>query len=98
MQARPWGNVEWSRSALAEAGLRDRDYYSWPEEERLRVLLAKTDYGRTLDRLPKATRDGRLLGSWEKFAGQYFDIFDPAKHVHDVRTFELNPWMPLDCD
>src|SRR5207249_3853428 len=25
---------------------------------------------------------------------QYFDIFDPAKHVHDTRTFELKSWMP----
>ncbi len=94
LQARAWDNVEWARSALLEANLSDRDYYGWPEEKRLQFFLEKTDYGRTLDRLPQAMRVGHLLGSWDKFSGQYFDIFDPAKHVHDTRTFELKSWMP----
>lgn len=93
LQARAWDNVEWARSALAETNLSDKDYYAWPEEDRLRFFLDKTDYGRTLDRLPQAFRVGHLLGSWDKFSGQYFDIFDPAKHVHDTRSFELKPWF-----
>jgi hypothetical protein len=93
IQARAWDNCEFARAALAEANLTDKDYYSWPEEERFRFFL-KTDYGRTLDRLPQAMRVGHLLGSWDKFSGQYFDVFDPAKHVHDVRSFQLEPWMP----
>ena len=94
LQARAWDNVEWSRAALAEANLSDKDYYGWPEEQRFKFFRERTDYGRTLDRLPQAMRIGHLLGSWDKFSGQYFDIFDQSKHVHDVRTFELKPWMP----
>jgi phage terminase large subunit len=94
LQARAWDNVEWARSALREANLSDRDYYGWPEEKRLQFFLNKTDYGRTLDNLPQAMRIGHLLGSWDKFSGQYFDIYDPAKHIHDTRSFELKPYMP----
>lgn len=94
LQARAWDNVEWARAALAGANLSDKDYYGWPEEQRFKFFLEKTDYGRTLNRLPQAMRIGHLLGSWDKFSGQYFDVFDPDKHVHDVRTFELEPWMP----
>lgn len=94
LQARAWDNVEWARAALAEANLSDKDYYGWPEEQRLKFFLEKTDYGRTLDRLPQAMRLGHLLGSWDKFSGQFFDIFDAAKHIHDTRAFGLQPWMP----
>src|SRR5215472_4355123 len=64
LQARAWDNVEWAKEALAEASLTDKDYYGWPEEERFRFFLTKTDYGRTLDRLPQSMRVGHLLGSW----------------------------------
>jgi phage terminase large subunit len=93
LQARAWDNVEFARAALAEANLTAKDYYRWPEEERYKFFL-KTDYGRTLSSLPQSMRNGHLLGSWDKFSGQYFDIFDPAKHVHDGRKFDLKPWMP----
>jgi hypothetical protein len=94
LQARAWDNWEWSRSALIADGLTEHDYYSWSEDQRLTYFLKKSDYGRTLDRLPQAFRNGHLLGSWDKFAGQYFDVFDRAKHVHDTRSFELQSWMP----
>ncbi len=94
LQARAWDNVEWARAALAGANLTDKDYYAWPDEQRFKFFIEKTDYGRTLNALPQTLKIGHLLGSWNKFSGQYFDVFDAAKHVHDVRSFELRPWMP----
>jgi phage terminase large subunit len=94
LQARAWDNCEWARAALAEANLTEKDYYGWPEEERFNFFIEKTDYGRTLNKLPKSMRNGHLLGSWDKFSGQYFDVFDLAKHVHRVQSFELKSWLP----
>jgi len=94
LQAYGWDNIEWARAVLAEANLSDKDYYSWSDEKRFRFFIEQTDYGRKLNRLPQAMRIGHLLGTWDRFAGQYFDIFDPAKHVHRVSSFALEPWMP----
>jgi terminase large subunit-like protein len=98
LQARAWDNVEWARSALREANLSDKDYYGWPDEERFRFFLEKTDYGRTLDRLPQAMRIGHLLGSWDRFAGQYFDIFNAGKHTGNCNSIAeyVKRWLGID--
>jgi len=93
LQARAWDNVEWARSALSALGLSATDYYSWPEEKRFQFFIKRTDYGRTLDRLPQALRVGHLLGDWDQFAGQYFSIFDRKKHVVPAQQVQIEPWQ-----
>jgi phage terminase large subunit len=95
LQSRAWDNSTWARAALAEANLTEHDYYEvWTDEQRFRFFVDKTDYGRTLNRLPQAMRIGHLLGSWDRFSGQYFDVFDPLKHTKRVEEMGLQPWWP----
>ncbi len=49
-------------------------------------------YIATLEALPTHLRDAFLYGSWDIFAGQYFDIFDRRKHVAAVT--DLKSWYP----
>lgn len=49
-------------------------------------------YRATLEALPSHLRDAFLYGSWDIFAGQYFDIFDQRKHVTQVT--DLKSWYP----
>jgi phage terminase large subunit len=93
LYARAWDNVEWSRVALSQFGLSESDYYRWSDEERFKFFIQNTDYGRTLDRLPQALRIGHLLGDWDQFAGQYFSIFNPAKHVVPAQQLRIEPWQ-----
>jgi len=92
LQSRAWDNSLWARAALAEANLTDKDYYAWSDEQRFKFFIEKTDYGRTLNALPQALKIGHLLGSWNRFAGQYYDLFDPAKHVKPCK--DLDYWTP----
>lgn len=88
---RAWDNVEWARAALAEASLSDRDYYGWTDGERFKFFIERTQYGRKLNALPAALRIGWLLGDWDQFAGQYFDVFDVNRHISPC---VLNEWFP----
>lgn len=47
------------------------------------------DYIQKLKRLPAALRAALLDGSWDMNAGQFFDCWDPVKHVRD---FVPQPW------
>ena len=38
-------------------------------------------YHKTLGQLPEALRRAFLDGEWDAYAGQYFDIFAPARHI-----------------
>lgn len=73
IQAFAWDNVAWSEDSLKEDGLTGDDYYRWDAKKRFDYFIARTAYGRTLNALPKALRDGWLLGLMDRFAGQYFD-------------------------
>ncbi len=94
LQAYGWDNVGWAEKALAQDGLTAKDYYSWPHEQRFHYFLGKTAYGRSLNTLPEALRIGHLMGRWDVFAGQYFDIFDPARHVVRPEKLGMQPWWP----
>jgi hypothetical protein len=89
---RAWDNVEWARAALAEASLSDKNYYSWADTDRFRFFVEKTQYGRKLNALPASLRIGWLLGDWDQFAGQYYDIFDIDRHVAPCEVFDY--WIP----
>jgi hypothetical protein len=112
LQAYAWDNVGWSYAVdaatgkasgpLADDGLTPRDYYSWSDEQRYGYFIARTGYGRKLLSLPAALRNGHLMGRWDIFAGQYFDIFDPARHTARVEqlgqaggkweAWKMQPW------
>lgn len=92
LQAFGWDNVEWARAALAEARMSDKEYYAFSNEERIKFFINRTQYGRDLNALPQALRIGWLFGNWDKFAGQYYDVFDPDKHVIPCRN--LDRWLP----
>lgn len=51
-------------------------------------------YRKTLEALPTALRQAFLLGDWDVFAGQYFDIFDVRRHTARAEQIALQPWWP----
>lgn len=94
LQAYVWDNVEWVRGALAEDGLGAADFYAWDDKKRRDYVIQRSDYGSTLNRLPDALKIGHLYGEWDKFAGQFFDNFDPVRHVVGTPMLGLRDWMP----
>lgn len=54
------------------------------------------DYAQTVEDIPDPVlREALKNGSWDIFAGQYFDIFSPEKHIlpdDEVASFEDAPW------
>lgn len=91
IQAYGWDNVEWVRSALIEDGLTEDDFYAWSSDTRFDYFINRSEYGQQLDGLPPAMRIGHLMGSLDTFAGQYFDVWEPARHV---RFAVVEPWHP----
>jgi phage terminase large subunit len=93
LQMRAWDNVEWSRQVLKEDGFTVKQYYEkWTDSQRFKYFIERTDYGKKLNALPQALRVGNLLGDWDRYSGQYFDIFT-QKHVQDRRSV-IQPWYP----
>ena len=52
------------------------------------------NYKRTLAALPGDLKRAFLDGSWDVFAGQYFDRFDVRKNVRRAEEIEWKPWWP----
>jgi phage terminase large subunit len=94
LHAYGWDNVEWCTSVLKEDGYAQEDYYQWPDEKRFKYFTERSEYGRELARLPESLRNGHLLGRWDIFAGQYFDNFDPARHVRRPEEMAIQGWHP----
>jgi phage terminase large subunit len=97
LQSYAWDNVQWSLGNLERDGLNIEDYYAWSDDQRFQYFLL-TDYGRKLNSMPEAFRAGHLMGSWEQFGGQYFDLFDRRKHVAPVPQMErwYSRWLSVD--
>src|SRR2546429_4251861 len=60
------------------------------------------NYLKTLRALPRHLRQAFLEGDWNVFAGQYFDVFDLARHVaraerSEEHTSELQSRLHLVC-
>lgn len=87
-----WDNVEWCRSALATFDCTIDDYYSWSDTDRFDFFIKYTQRGHELDNLPQRLRVGWLLGQWDEFAGQFYDIWEPRKHVR--RCLPDRDWHP----
>ena len=94
LQSRAWDNIEWSRTALSERfavvdcnGAKCNScgacwyYKQLSETERFKFFIEHTQRGRELNALPKRLRSGWLLGDWNEFAGQFFDIWDEDRFV-----------------
>jgi phage terminase large subunit len=93
IQAYGWDNIEWSRPWLRERGITERQYYrDWSDEERKQCFLQHSDYARTMLAAPKSLIAGWLYGDFDNFAGQYFDNFDPARHVRRYGELGIEPW------
>ncbi len=87
LQAFGWDNVEWSRKALAQDGLTQREYYAWSDEQRFQYFVTRSDYGKKLWALPEQERAAHLYGDWDSFVGQFFREF--SKRMHVVKPFTI---------
>jgi hypothetical protein len=58
------------------------------------IYAADENYLKTLRALPSHLRRAFLDGDWNVFAGQYFDRFDPSRHVTRAETIDWKPWWP----
>ena len=52
------------------------------------------EYHRDLETLPPAMAKAYAEGSWDVFAGQYFDNWSVAKHVDRPEAWGIKPWWP----
>lgn len=94
IQAYGWDNVEWVRSALIEEGLDEDDFYQWDDKTRFNYFINESQYGQELDALPQALRIGYLMGSFDSFAGQYFEIWDEDTMTMSLVDMQIQPWHP----
>jgi hypothetical protein len=58
------------------------------------IYASDENYLKTLRALPSHLRRAFLEGDWTIFAGQYFDIFLPARHVVRLGAIECKAWYP----
>jgi hypothetical protein len=106
IQAYGWDNIQWSKEALIgdgyhwdcaaipcldHANCARQVYYSWSSDKRFDYYVSRTQEGIKQNSYPPARRIGWLLGSMDKFAGQFFDIFNLPPHDH-IRTVIPMEW------
>ncbi len=58
------------------------------------IYATDENYLKKLRALPKHLRQAMLDGDWSVFAGQYFDNFDPGKHVRRAEQLRMEAWQP----
>lgn len=60
------------------------------------VYANDLEYIKNLQEMSPGLRAQRLEGRWDKFEGQFFENFDPIRHVWDSRKhpFEIPYWWP----
>ena len=91
VEAHGWDNVEHVRKQLIEAGLTERDFYSWPENKRQEWFLA-SEYGANLLSITDDyLREAWINGDWAKFEGIVFPELRDALHNLDRFTSEFKP-------
>jgi hypothetical protein len=106
IQAYGWDNIQWAKDALVADGYHwdckslpcvdaancaRQVYYSWSSDQRFDYYVTRTQEGIKNNALPPARRIGWLLGSMDKFAGQFFDVFNLPPHDH-IRTVVPMEW------
>jgi phage terminase large subunit len=71
------------------------DYAFIPARIRDNPIYADdANYLKTLRALPAQLRQAFLEGDWNVFAGQYFDLFDPSRHVARPESIAFEDWWP----
>jgi phage terminase large subunit len=58
------------------------------------IYAKDAEYRRTLGALPGDLKRAFLDGSWDVFAGQYFDRFDVRRSVCRAEEIAFQPWWP----
>ena len=58
------------------------------------IYANDASYLKSLNALPSHLRRAFLTGDWDVFAGQYFDVFDAARHVARAEEIGFEPWWP----
>lgn len=98
IQAYGWDNIVWGMDILKKRHITPYEYYyKWNSDQRFQFFIEETDYGRDLDAKPKALRLAWLLGSFDKFVGQYFDCWNEEFHVkHIPPAAHGTIWLGLD--
>lgn len=109
IQAYGWDNYEWFRALNivdewtfyhSEEWQRDEEF-EWRGERlftnqrRFVAFVEQTDFGRKLAQLPPSQRIGELLGSFKKFAGQYYaDVWEESAVIlqADLVARIVKPW------
>ena len=103
IQGYGWDNYEWFRGLGIVS---EKDFYeapAWNEgpevpierTRRFKVFTEKTDFGKKLAALPQSQRIGELMGSFEKFAGQYYsEVWEESATVLDSALVGriVQPW------
>lgn len=56
------------------------------------IYAQDENYLKTLRALPAHLRRAFLEGDWDVMIGQYFDRFEPARHVTRAETIDWKPW------
>ena len=111
IQAYGWDNYEWFRGAGIVSELDFYNLQEWTavkpfkdaksgetilgNERAFKTFIEKTDFGRNLNTQPASLRIGELLGSFERFAGQYYaDVWEPSVVVlkPDLVAKIIKPW------
>ena len=59
------------------------------------VYSKDEEYRATLEALPEMMRRAFLLGDWNIFAGQYFDIFQRGTHTAPPKELIRKEWFPV---
>lgn len=110
IQAYGWDNYEWFRGlpdGPTEKEFYSDRYWTSVEtftyfdcevttsRKAFQCFIERTDFGRSLASLPQSQRIGELMGSFEKFAGQYYaEVWDEAVQVlqpDQIARF-VQPW------
>jgi hypothetical protein len=64
-------------------------------DERYQFFIKNTQRGHDLDILPQRLRTGWLLGNWDEFAGQFYDIWEPLPSTKFIkRCLPDRNWHP----
>jgi Terminase large subunit, T4likevirus-type, N-terminal len=58
------------------------------------IYARDKNYVKTLRALPSRLRRPFLDGDWSVFEGQYFELFDPGKHVERAENVGMESWWP----
>jgi phage terminase large subunit len=95
-----WVKALWVDNVPAP-GMERPDQYDPDDYAFIRATLADnplykddSQYRKTLGQLPEVLRRAFLDGEWDFYAGQYFDIFRPARHTIRAEKIEFDDWTP----